>query len=132
MKLLTPVAASILALVSHAQAQDVIDAGNGFGTYYYDIEQVQACGTDFSNQNLGFVECNYNTGLSLNEIDSNYVVAMNHTQIAADLAYYCGKGSSLPSMVYNLTCLCSLAMAVNDVAQAPPPAQFGIQTVLRD
>ncbi|TFA98342.1 hypothetical protein CCMA1212_009896 [Trichoderma ghanense] len=82
---------SIGFLAASAFAQAVIDSGTGFGTYYYDVEQVEACGTSFANQNLGFVECNFSTGLSLDEIDSNYIVAMNHTQIAGNLAEYCGK-----------------------------------------
>lgn len=87
----TQVFASISLFAASVFSQAVIDSGNGFGTYYYDIEQVEACGDDFVNQNLGFVECNFFTGLSLDQINSNYIVAMNHTQIAGNLAQYCGK-----------------------------------------
>jgi hypothetical protein len=73
------------------QAQNTIYSGAGFGTYYYDVEQVQACGTDFSNQNLGAVECSLSTAVSLDDLNSNYVVAMNHSQLVTDMALYCGK-----------------------------------------
>ncbi|KAM0262587.1 hypothetical protein ACHAQJ_001632 [Trichoderma viride] len=87
----TQILASIGLFAASAFAQAVLDSGTGFGTYYYDVEDVDGCQTDFSNQNLGDVECNFFTGLTLNEIDSNYLVAMNHTQIAANLAEFCGK-----------------------------------------
>ena len=74
-----------------AAAQATIFSGTGYGTYYYDIEQVQACGADFSLQNMGDVECSFSTALTLDQINSNYVVAMNHTQLKGDLATYCGK-----------------------------------------
>ncbi|OAA62229.1 hypothetical protein ISF_05238 [Cordyceps fumosorosea ARSEF 2679] len=55
--------------------------GKGFGTYYYDIQQRQACGTDFNNQDLGSVMRNSN------------LVAMSNLPLktAAGLAKYCGK-----------------------------------------
>lgn len=84
-------AATGLISVLGVNAQQTLYAGAGFGTYYYDVEEVQACGTDFSNQNLGNVECNYLTGLSLDQINSNYVVAMNHSQLIQDMETYCGK-----------------------------------------
>lgn len=74
-----------------AKAQDTLFAGEGFGTYYYDIEQVNACFTDFENQNLGVVRCSPQVGLTLDAINSNYIVAMNNTQLSADLAGFCGK-----------------------------------------
>ena len=73
-----------------AVAQDVIYTGEGFGTYYYDVEQVEACGADFADQNEGYVECSL-SGLTLDQINSDYVVAMNHTQLIGDMALYCGK-----------------------------------------
>ncbi|KAL7929771.1 hypothetical protein V8C35DRAFT_324903 [Trichoderma chlorosporum] len=87
----TQTLASIGLFAASAFAQAVIDSGTGFGTYYYDIEQVDACFTDFSAQNTGPVECNFFTALSLDQINSNNLVAMNHTQIAGNLAEYCGK-----------------------------------------
>jgi hypothetical protein len=86
---LIAVAGLLLALC--ANAQDTIYSGAGFGTYYYDIEEVQACGTDFEFQNEGYVECSNTTPLSLDAMNSNYVVAMNHTQLIGDMASYCGK-----------------------------------------
>ncbi|KAK5988064.1 hypothetical protein PT974_12201 [Cladobotryum mycophilum] len=86
----------ILAIVAFLQlglptlAQDVLTSGTGFGTYYYDIEKTEACGANFTFQNMGVVECN-NAALSLNQINSNYIVAMNHTELAGNFAKYCGK-----------------------------------------
>lgn len=80
-----------LLFALRANAQDTIYSGTGFGTYYYDIEQVEACGADFEFQNEGYVECSQMTALSLDAIDSNYVVAMNQTQLVGDMALYCGK-----------------------------------------
>lgn len=74
-----------------AFAQSTISSGTGFGTYYYDVEQVQACNNDFGPQNQGPVECNFNTALSLDQLNSNYLVAMNHSQLVGDMATYCGK-----------------------------------------
>jgi hypothetical protein len=74
-----------------ASAQSVIYSGQGFGTYYYDIEQVDACGTTFEYQNEGGVMCSSDTLLSLDQMNTDYVVAMNNTQIGADPSLYCGK-----------------------------------------
>ncbi|KAJ5605346.1 hypothetical protein N7510_010500 [Penicillium lagena] len=76
---------------ARSMSHNVVFNGTGFGTYYYDVAQVDVCGTSFSNQNLGDVECSFTTGLSLDDIASNYVVAMNHTQLVQDPAKYCGK-----------------------------------------
>ena len=84
-------AAAGLLLTACANAQDTIYSGAGFGTYYYDIEEVEACGTDFEFQNEGYVECSQFTALSLDQMNTNYVVAMNHTQLVGDMALYCGK-----------------------------------------
>lgn len=78
-------------VTSSASAQTVIDSGEGFGTYYYDIEQVNACGTTFEDQNKGGVMCSSATLLSLDQMDTNYVVAMNNTQLREDPSLYCGK-----------------------------------------
>jgi hypothetical protein len=78
-------------VTSSASAQSVIDNGEGFGTYYYDIEQVNACGTTFEDQNKGGVMCSSATLLSLDQMDTNYVVAMNNTQLREDPSLYCGK-----------------------------------------
>jgi hypothetical protein len=79
------------ALFMGALSQSTIYSGTGFGTYYYDVEDVEACGTTFEYQNLGDVECNQETGLTLDQIDSNYLVAMNNTQLISDPSLYCGK-----------------------------------------
>ncbi|KAL7940649.1 hypothetical protein V8C42DRAFT_336962 [Trichoderma barbatum] len=83
--------ASVGLFAKLALSQAVINSGNGFGTYYYDIEHPQSCFADFSNMNTGFVECNQFTGLSLNKINSNNLIAMNHTLLSKNLAKYCGK-----------------------------------------
>lgn len=74
-----------------ANAQATITSGAGFGTYYYDIEQIQACGANFLNQNQGYVQCSYIKPLSLKAMNTNYVVAMNHTELTGNLDKYCGK-----------------------------------------
>lgn len=79
-----------LSLMICAYSASIIDRGVGFGTYYYDVEQRQACGSNFTMANTGVVECNIGA-LSLDDIDSNYVVAMNHTMLSNDLAKYCGR-----------------------------------------
>lgn len=84
-------AAAGLLLAIGASAQSVISSGQGFGTYYYDIDQVDACGTTFEYQNQGGVMCSSETLLSLNQMDTNYIVAMNNTQLGADPSLYCGK-----------------------------------------
>jgi hypothetical protein len=84
-------AAAGLLLATQASAQSTIFSGSGFGTYYYDMEQVKACGTDFEYQNMGVVECSPQAGLTLDDINSNYIVAMNNTQLSADMSKYCGK-----------------------------------------
>ena len=83
--------AGLAAPTSTSSSPSAIYQGTGFGTYYYDIKQVEACGTSFANQNMGSVECSNTAGLTLNDIDSNYIVAMNHTQLIGDMSLYCGK-----------------------------------------
>ena len=85
----TAVASLLLALRSYAQS--IIYSGTGFGTYYYNVEQVKACGSSFADQNKGPVECSLITPLSLEQINSNYLVAMNHSQLVGDMATYCGR-----------------------------------------
>ncbi|KAF3386439.1 hypothetical protein F1880_001217 [Penicillium rolfsii] len=84
-------AAAGLLFALGASAQSVISSGEGFGTYYYDIEQVDACGTTFEYQNQGGVMCSSETLLSLNQMNTNNIVAMNNTQLGADPSLYCGK-----------------------------------------
>jgi hypothetical protein len=87
----TQMLSSVGLFAASAVAQTVLNSGTGFGTLYYDVEDVNGCQDDFSNQNLGFVECNFSTGLSLDQMNTDNVVAMNHTLLAGDLAKYCGK-----------------------------------------
>ena len=85
------VLAASLLYVFRAYAQIAIYSGTGFGTYYYNIGQTNACGSDFAAQNEGFVECSPLAALSLNQINSEYLVAMNHSQLVGNMAKYCGK-----------------------------------------
>ncbi|KAL7940319.1 hypothetical protein V8C42DRAFT_337845 [Trichoderma barbatum] len=71
-------------------AYKTIYSGTGFGTYYYDVNQPQSCGTDFALQNGGNVMCS-NSALPLTAINSNYLVAMNNSQLAENPDIYCGK-----------------------------------------
>ncbi|EHK21611.1 uncharacterized protein TRIVIDRAFT_131286, partial [Trichoderma virens Gv29-8] len=87
----TETIASVGLFAKLALSQAVINSGNGFGTYYYDIKDRTGCGNNFANMNQGFVECNQFTGLSLNQINNNNLVAMNHTLLASNLGKYCGK-----------------------------------------
>ena len=79
------------ALFMGAFGQSTIYSGIGFGTYYYDVEDINACGTDFEYQNMGDVECNQETGLTLDQVNSNYLVAMNNIQLTSNPSLYCGK-----------------------------------------
>ena len=45
--------ASLFAV--NAGAQQVLYSGEGFGTYYYDVQHPQSCGADFSGMNNGNV-----------------------------------------------------------------------------
>ena len=90
MKVQITVAAGLLSGVG-ARGQGTIFSGVGFGTYYYDVKHVDACGTSFAEQNKGPLECDSQTALSLDQVNSNYVVAMNHSQLVSDMATYCGK-----------------------------------------
>ncbi|KKO96630.1 hypothetical protein THAR02_11268 [Trichoderma harzianum] len=87
----TEILLSIGVFAASAVAQTVLNSGSGFGTLYYDVEDTDGCQFNFTFQNKGFVECNFLTSLSLDQMNTNYVVAMNHTLLAGDLAKYCGK-----------------------------------------
>ena len=91
MKTQSLIAAAGLFYASRVYSQDTIYSGTGFGTYYYDVEQLNACGNDFGPQNEGPVECSFSTALSLDQVNSQYLVAMNHSQLVGDIATYCGK-----------------------------------------
>lgn len=78
-------------LFTSALAQDEIYSGDGFGTYYYDIANANQCFTDFSNANQGQVECSLTQVWTLENVNSDYLVAMNHTQLVEDMGKYCGK-----------------------------------------
>ena len=116
------VAGLLFALGAYDQA--TIYSAIGFGTYYYDIEQVEACGNDFALQNEGPVECSFSTALSLDQINSNYLVAMNRSQLVRDMAMYCGKRvivsvngmpSSLPLFIGDGCQRCGTGSASSDV-----------------
>ncbi|EED11594.1 hypothetical protein TSTA_107850 [Talaromyces stipitatus ATCC 10500] len=62
-------AAASLLFTTQALAQNEIYSGSGFGTYYYDIVNVW----------------------TLEDVNSDYLVAMNYTQLVVDMGKYCGK-----------------------------------------
>lgn len=84
-------AVTSLCFLLGANAQGTIFSGTGFGTYYYDVEHVVACNISFLAQNSGNLECSSETALSLDQVNSNYVVAMNHSQLVSDMTKFCGK-----------------------------------------
>ncbi|OKL64362.1 hypothetical protein UA08_01089 [Talaromyces atroroseus] len=90
-------AAGLLLSMSSQAQQTTIYSGTGFGTYYYDMKQVDVCGTSFASQNTGPVRCQ-TSDLSLDALNSNYVVAMNNTQLGEQLALYCGKKVAITSV----------------------------------
>ena len=121
------IAAAGLLFGLRANAQSTIYSGTGFGTYYYDVVEVEACGTDFSAQNQGPVECSFSTALSLDQINSNYIVAMNHSQLVGDMALYCGKkvvvsvngvASDLPLFIGDGCARCGTGSSSSDVWNA--------------
>lgn len=81
---------SVGLFVASAAAQTVLNSGTGFGTLYYDVLDPTGCQDNFVFQNEGFVECNQGA-LSLDQMNTDNVVAMNHTLLAGNLAKYCGK-----------------------------------------
>ncbi|KAL4887985.1 hypothetical protein BDV59DRAFT_196836 [Aspergillus ambiguus] len=107
---------TFLPLIIYAGDTRTISRGSGFGTYYYDVDQVHACGTAFEFQNSGPVGCGVENYISLNQIDSNYLVAMNNTQLVGNWNTYCGKrvivsvngqSSSLPLFIGDGCTRCS-------------------------
>ena len=133
------IAAASLVLIP-GTCRDIIYSGMGFGTYYYDVKQVDACATSFEQQNMGNVECNFWTALSLNDINSNYLVAMNSTQLSLDPASYCGKRvivfingqpSDLPLFIGDGCQRCSAGSASNNIwsPQAAPGLDFSFSAL---
>lgn len=88
MHLVTAVGLIILSTVTCGKR--VLQKGKGFGTYYYDVERPYSCETNLTLQNGGFVHCESNP-LPLTAINSNYLVAMNNTQLNGEMSLYCGK-----------------------------------------
>jgi hypothetical protein len=82
-----------LLFTARVHAQGVLSSGSGFGTYYHDINRINACGTSFVSQNKGPVECSLTTALTLNDVNSNYLVAVNHTLLAGIYQSTAGNGS---------------------------------------
>lgn len=87
----TQILKSIGVFAASSFAQSVLNSGSGFGTLYYDVKEVNGCQYNFTFQNEGPVECNKFTPLRLDQMNTNYVVAMNHTMLKGDRARYCGK-----------------------------------------
>jgi hypothetical protein len=123
-KMKNQIAASIGLFANLAISQSVINSGTGFGTYYYDVQHVQSCGADFTNMNQGFVECSQFIPWTLNNVNSNNIVAMNHTLLAGNLAKYCGrqvvvsvngKASSTPFFIGDGCERCGTGSSTNSV-----------------
>lgn len=117
------IAAAGLLFALGVNAQRTIYNGTGFGTYYYDVERVSACDSDFSLQNEGPVECSLST-LSLSQVNSEYLVAINHSQLIGDMSTYCGKRvvvsvggvpSSLPLFIGDGCRRCGIGPASSDI-----------------
>lgn len=117
------IVATGLLYIIHTNAQAIIASGRGFGTYYYDIEHTDSCDTSFADQNAGYVNCSM-APLTLEQINSNYLVAMNYTQLVQDPAKYCGKRvvvsvngrqSNLPLFIGDSCKRCSSGSASNVV-----------------
>ncbi|CAG8243335.1 unnamed protein product [Penicillium salamii] len=139
---LQPMAAVSLLLTVGTFARSIIGSGQGFGTYYYDIEQVESCGTTFQYQNKGGLMCSPTTLLSLDQISTNYVVAMNNTQLGMDLSMYCGRRvvvsingrqSDLQLFIGDGCQRCGLGSSVSDIwnAEGAPGLDFSY-TVLNE
>ncbi|KAK8142842.1 hypothetical protein G3M48_008104 [Beauveria asiatica] len=90
---LTTAAIGTVALAATASAQQLILREKGFGTYYYDVQQPQSCGTDLSLQNQGNVMCSFNSALSLKDINRNNLVAVSNRLLKTreGRALHCGK-----------------------------------------
>ncbi|KAH8691798.1 hypothetical protein BGW36DRAFT_304276 [Talaromyces proteolyticus] len=70
-------------------ASQIIYSGSGIGTYYYDIQNPYACNQDMSSMNTANdVACWSKT---LEDINSQYLVAMNVSELDTDRTKYCGK-----------------------------------------
>ncbi|CRG92936.1 hypothetical protein PISL3812_10024 [Talaromyces islandicus] len=116
-------------------ADSSIVSGEGFGTYYYDIEQVDACGTSFEYHNQGGVMCSPQTLQTLDQLHTNYIVAMNNSQLGYDLSQYCGKKvivtvngkqSDIPLFIGDGCQRCGTGSSASDVwnAQGAPGLDF--------
>ncbi|KAJ6037917.1 hypothetical protein N7499_004101 [Penicillium canescens] len=104
MKIPSTAAVSLLLTVG-TSARSIIHSGQGFGTYYYDIEQIDSC------------------------------VAMNNTQLGADPSMYCGRRvvvsvngqqSDLQLFIGDGCQRCGLGSSVSDIwnAEGAPGVDF--------
>lgn len=74
---------------------NVLFRGEGFATWYYDLSNggLGPCGIQ-APENLGVPNCS-SAGLTLSEIGSSNIVAMNRTLLQSDLSHWCGKEVSI-------------------------------------
>ncbi|EED22718.1 hypothetical protein TSTA_062060 [Talaromyces stipitatus ATCC 10500] len=86
------IAIFILLAINLCQSHQLISSGEGFATYYYDIKQPDACHISLSNMNSIPMQC----GPSADDVNSNYIVAINLTQLNLDMTFYCGKQVIIP------------------------------------
>lgn len=88
MKAQTVAASLLFALGAHSAT--VISEGSGWGTYYYDVTDTDVCGSNFASIDSGDVTCGWYSAITLDQVDSDYLVAMNVTQLEDNLTTYCG------------------------------------------
>lgn len=67
--------------------QQSLYRGEGFATYYYDVEQPKSCSTNLATMNSSPTKC----GLSPDAVNSNNIVAINLTQLSSDMSLLCGE-----------------------------------------
>jgi hypothetical protein len=64
-------------------------SGTGFGTYYYDLVNSDPCGISVEALNTGDALCGWYTAKTIEQVGSEYLVAMNDTLLKSDLTAYC-------------------------------------------
>lgn len=72
-------------------AQKIIAEGKGYGTMYYDVVSPKVQHYDWSVANSGALQCSFSTKISLDDVHSNYIIAINATELRQNRNKYCGK-----------------------------------------
>lgn len=82
----------ILFHIGLVTAQTVLAEGNGNGTFYYDVTQDRINTWDLTSMNHnGVLRCGDRVAITPVQLHSNYLVAMNETELNGNLKKYCGK-----------------------------------------